>query len=306
MNITLEYLKSTMTLFAEQAATNGFKSSAKDEEPNIISSDVYALMEFLEELLLANRLVHRFDYQIRSKSISESLDGKVAKEQFKAENYTLPFLHHLAIQDDNVSAEDLQDYISSFLLKHADLLSIHDVVVLKSGATRAVTNIRFAVNSLRKNNLIESRSFTNKRSLEPTLLGILSLIFLKISDTGNTTDDTQLLTNGFIINKQKYFSWELPWVISKSSENPIDILERFIQLNPNIPSIDKIRRLVVEFHDIISHYVVFNENNGAITVKANFHKEFNEFIISHKYNWGISSTIHALREGYRNLWENKY
>jgi hypothetical protein len=301
MNITLEYLKNTFALFAEQSASKGFTSHEKDRIPYIISSDVYEFMEFMEGQLSANHLVHRFNYDIRSKSITASLKG-TSKEPFKATDYHLPFLHHLAIQENELSAENLDDFISSFLQKHANLLSIFDVVVSKYGATRADTNIRFAVDTLRKLHLIESRSKDNKRSLELTMLGILSLLFMKLSSNEAKKDDTTILTQGFSINNKPYFYWYAPWAITKSPESLMFLLDTYILSDPNMPDIDKIRKLIIEFRKFISKYIEIDEKNGSLKVNPNFQSALKNFVSSPVFNWEHTASIKVLRNGYKKLW----
>ncbi|MBL0081453.1 MAG: hypothetical protein IPP37_02975 [Saprospiraceae bacterium] len=54
---------------------------------------------------------------------------------------------------------------------HKAELSWKDIEITSSGATRCMTNIRFALNSLRAIELIEHNDKVNKRSFQPTLLG---------------------------------------------------------------------------------------------------------------------------------------
>lgn len=304
MNISLEYLKETVALFAEQATSMGLTSYGKDNIPEIISSDVYDFMQFLEEQLLAKHLVHRFNYDIQSNSITDSLKDKTYPEAFKSNQFLLPFLHHLAIQGGELSAEDLDDFMLSFLQKHAELLSIYDVVVSKTGATRALTNIRFAVNTLREFHFIESRTATNKRSLSPTIIGMLSLIFLKLSADEDLTNDKTILTEGFKSNNKPCFYWQVPWAITKSPESLIGLLNRFIISDPDLLEMDKIKKLITEFCSFICEYVKVNEQQGIVTLDPKFPSNFKSFISSPDFNWKHTPTIKVLRDGYRKLWQN--
>lgn len=91
-----ESLKNELTILTKLASSEtGVKLFFKEEEPRIISSRIYELMKFIEDLFEQHRLVHQFDYRISSDSISESLQGKKQYEQYRKENYILPFLHHL-------------------------------------------------------------------------------------------------------------------------------------------------------------------------------------------------------------------
>lgn len=303
MNNLPKSLKTELTALVNQASLDpGIKLYIKDEEPKIISSRIYVLMEFLQELFDQYRVIHQFDYRITSESITESLSGKKYFEQYRKENYVLPFLHHLAIQENVVSAEKLQDYILEFLRKHANYLSIHDVVILKSGATRAFTNIRFAVDALRKDNMIENRTMNHERSLSPTILGILTLLFMKLNDKSGSNDATRLLQRDDIFYKNPMIGWQMPWIINRSPEKIIQLLDDFLKRFPQIPDADKIRQLVKEFYTFVSNYITIDYKSGKVNIKNDFQKAFLKYLNSEAYNWEHGNAITALRNGYKELW----
>ena len=296
-------LKLDLTNFAlQESAENGIMVYSRDEEPKKITLQVYELMEFLETIFIKYRLVHQFDYRITSESIYNSISKKNAYEQFKREDYMLPFLHHLAIQEMELSAEYLQDFILSFLKKHSHLLSIHDVVILKSGSTRAVTNVRFAVDALRKEFLIENMSVKHERSVSPTILGMLTLIFLKLNENTSNGEDTQLLIRNYKMFKKSIDNWQAPWMLCKSPENIINLLNNFLTTSKKINDKERIINLAKEFYDFISTCITIDYNSGKLVLKPDFQKSFVSFINSEAYNWNHSEAIKALRNGYKKLW----
>lgn len=304
MNITLEYLKSTINLFAEQAANTGIKTYDSNGHPAIISGDIYDLMEFIEKHFESLRLIYRFDYQIQSASINESLKYKGEVKQHIKEDYIIPFLHHLAIQKDGLSAEDLHEkYIKGFLTKHAELLTYQDVMLLDTGTTRAVTNIRFAVDSLRKYNLIETRTADNKRSLAPTLLGMLTLILLKIRDQGKLDDDKNIFKDGYVFYDHRVLAWQLPWVLSMSPEKLMTLFDDFIGAIPNFPDADKINKLIKEIYLLLADFIDYDHAKGIMKVRSNFLDLFYRLISSPVYTWDHTPAINALRIGYTSLWK---
>jgi len=302
MSSLLEDLKVDLILFAEKSSSKGLRSPFILEGPYILSADVYELMSFSEDQLETHHLVHSFDFRFRSKSIMDSFNSKSSSEPFRKEDYVLPFLHHLAIQKDDVSAENLHKYIEDFLIKHANYLSVHDIVILDSGAARAVINTRFALNLLRKYSLIEYRTADSKRSLRPTILGILTLILFKLRMTENSDDDTLLLDRNYRdLSTQYYFTYQ-PWISYKTPEEILATLESFIEQCPDLKEIDKIKKLVWEYYLFISEMLTLDVIKGTIKKHPYFDEKFMYFIKSTTYNWYHTDSIIVLCNGYRNLW----
>jgi hypothetical protein len=302
MSSLLEDLKVDLTLYAKKSLSKGLKSPFIFEGPDILSAEVYDLMTFIEDQLDKYHLMHRFDYRFRSKSISESFTSKFVIEPFKKEDYVLPFLHHLAIQKDDVSAEDLHKYASDFLKKHAGYLSVHDIVILNSGAARAVTNIRFALNLLRKYSLVENLTYESRRSLRPTMLGILTLILVKLRMTDKSDDDTIFLDRKYRHLSTQYYFTYFPWISYKTPEEILTTLESFIELCPDLKEIDKIKQLVWEYYVFISEMLTLDVKKGTIKKHPYFDEKFMRFIKSDFYNWNHTDSIILLCNGYCNLW----
>lgn len=302
MSSLLEDLKFDLTLYAKNSFSKGLKSPFILEGPDILSAEVYDLMTFIEDQLDKHHLMHRFDYRFRSKSITDSFSSKKVIEPFKKEDYVLPFLHHLAIQKDDVSAEDLHKYTSGFLTKHAGFLSVHDIVILNSGAARAVTNIRFALNLLRKYSLVENRTYERHRSLRPTMLGILTLILVKLKMTDNIEDDTIFLDRKYRHLSTQYYFTYFPWISYKTPEEILAVLELFIEQFPDLKEIKKIKHLVREYYLFISEMLTLDVKTGTIKKHPYFDEKFYRFIKSDFYTWNHSDSIIVLCNGYCNLW----
>lgn len=167
------------------------------------------------------------------------------------------------------------------------------------------TNIRFAVDTLRKFHFIESRTATSKRSLSPTIIGMLSLIFLELSASEDLKDGNTILSTGFKINDKPCFCWQFPWAITKSPESLINLLYKFIISDPYLLEMDKIKKLITGFCNFISKFVEVNEKQGTVTVDPRFPSYFKSFISSPDFNWEHAPTIKVLRDGYKKLWVSK-
>lgn len=207
MEKLLELIKQNLTYYTNQIVK---EECTKYPEEKLISKQVFELMSFLTNELKHKNLLCNFDFDYSSEAIFDS----IGKEPYhhKQEDYVLPFLHHLAIQDGSLSGEVLSNLIHSFLKKHENLLSICDVMILSTGATRAEANLRFAVNTLRKYKLIEERDPQYKRSLELTMLGILSLIFIKLITKKNLINDRLIFRDGFNFLNHKINHYDLPFI----------------------------------------------------------------------------------------------
>ncbi len=301
----IDEIKSELTLFVQNASSVKTKFYDESKKPLVLSSEVFNLMEFLDELLDNNNLAHRFNYQIRSTSITASSLKPNNFVPFRKEDYYLPFLHHLAIQDDKVSAEDLKDYIRSFLEKNAGLLSVHDTLIMSSGTTRAVANIRFAVEFLRKQYLIENRTAAHRRSLQPTMLGMLTLLLMKIKSANGNLADMITLNNKVIFYNTSYYYCYYPWMICKSPEDLIASLEILKTYSTDIDSIQKIKALITEYYSFISDQVILDKHTGKVHIKPDFQRKFASFINSEAYSWYHNDAIIMLRHVYRSLWEPK-
>ena len=305
MSTLLEDIKVDLTLFAREASSEGVVFYTGSPKPPVFSPQVFELMNFLEKQFEQYNLAHRFNYLIRSESISASAKNPTHFSPFRKEDYYLPFLHYLAIQNNKVSAEDLNMYIQGFLKLNANFLSIHDTFILKSGTTRAVTNIRFAVDFLRKQSLVENRTILGRRSLQPTMLGILALLLLKLKLRDDKMAELISLTNQVSFYNTKSYYCYYPWTICNTPEELIESMNLIKTLNNNLEAKNKINRIITEYYNFLVKQISVDYEKGKLIIKFGFHEKFLLFVNSAAYNWDHSDAILLLRNAYRSLWESK-
>lgn len=305
MSTLLEDIKVDLTLFIKEASSQSISFNNGTPGPSVFSPQVFELMQFLETQFNKNNLVHRFNYQIHSDSISASAKKSTHFSPFRKEDYYLPFLHYLAIQDDKVSAEDLNIYIQGFLNLNANFLSIHDTFILKSGTTRAVSNIRFAVDFLRKQSLVENRTILGRRSLQPTMLGILVLLLLKLRSNEDKMLEIISLTHEVSFYNTKFYYCYYPWMICKTPEELIESMNLIKALNNDQEAKRKINSLITEYYSFIADHVKMDLKTGNLILKFDYYDKFLLFVNSAAYNWDHSDAILLLRNAYRTLWVSK-
>jgi hypothetical protein len=298
-------MKTELTRFAQVVSSTGVAFPTGSPGPSVFSPQVFELMQFLETQFNKNNLVYRFNYQLHSESISTSAKKPNHFSPFRKEDYYLPFLHYLAIQDDKVSAEDLNIYIQGFLKLNANSLSIHDTFILKSGTTRAVSNIRFAVDFLRKQSLVENRTIHSRRSLQPTMLGILALLLLKLRSREDKMHEIISLTHEVSFYNTKFYYCYYPWMICKTPEELIQSMEIIKTLNQDVEAKQKINSLITEYYTFIADHVKMDLKTGNLILKFDYYDKFLLFVNSASYNWDHSGAILLLRNAYRNLWKSK-
>lgn len=297
----IDEIKSELTLFVQNASSHGTKFYDGSKKSLVLSPEVFNLMEFLDELLDNNNLAHRFNYQVHSASITASSQKPNNVGPYRKEDYYLPFLHHLAIQADKVSAENLKVYIQSFLEKNAGLLSVHDTLIMSSGTTRAVANIRFSIDFLRNQRLLENRTIKGKRSLQPTMLGILSLILLKLKLSDSKMDELISLNHDIVFYNSKFYYCYYPWKICKSPEELISSMEKIKVQSSDKEAIVKVNLLIKEYYSFIGGQVNLDTKNGKVKLNPFFQENFLLFINSNAYNWDHTDAIIMLRHAYRRL-----
>jgi hypothetical protein len=139
-------------------------------------SNLYFLKEILESIELS--LFHKepINFNLMSVNAHSSYTEKPPfPVAHKSIDYHWLFLHYLNVHFDR--GKSLIDYIDEFLLDHKEQLNIRDIGITQSGATRAKTYIRFAVNDLRKIGLVGWVDINGKRSWQPTIMGIIMLLY---------------------------------------------------------------------------------------------------------------------------------
>jgi hypothetical protein len=118
------------------------------------------------------------NFSLLSPSIQSSLSNTDKNSPHLAVDYQWIFLHFLIVNFEK--GKGLVDYIDAFLAANKDQLVIKDIGITKSGATRAKTHLRFAVNDLRNMGMIISKDINKKRSWQPSIMGVLILLCAQI------------------------------------------------------------------------------------------------------------------------------
>jgi hypothetical protein len=114
------------------------------------------------------------NFSLLSNSIQSSLSSKDKNAPHLAVDYQWLFLNYLIVNFKK--SNGLIDYIDDFLKDNRNQLLIKDIGITKSGATRAKTHLRFAVNDLRNMGMIISKDINKKRSWQPSIMGVLILL----------------------------------------------------------------------------------------------------------------------------------
>jgi len=166
------------TFIDERQILNKIKYD-KDGKEYILNSEIFELESYFIQKKREFNINQRIDNSIVSDNIFQNFDLIEAEHAFKAIDYQFNFLYFLA--KEYKPNKDLVEIIDSFIQFYSKQLTLADLIITKSGATRCKTNIRFALNGLRDLGLILSRDRYNKRSWEPSILGLLTLINVAIN-----------------------------------------------------------------------------------------------------------------------------
>lgn len=139
-----------------------------------INASLLQLENWLIDWQRQRKINQRVNAAIMSQSILDNVHSTSATHAFSAVYYQLNFLHFLALHYQPKT--ELHDYIDQFVETYKDQVSLADIVITDTGATRVKTNIRFALNTLRDIGFVESKDLKGKRSFRPTIPGITVLL----------------------------------------------------------------------------------------------------------------------------------
>lgn len=148
-----------------------------DESKNKVIS-FYSIQLYLESLKQEFKIEEHINTSILLESSIRASDNTSFKTAFHRVDYQYNFLYHLAKY--NLPGKSLVDLIDSFIATYRGQFKLSDVIITKSGATRCITNIRFALNDLRHLGLVLSRNKDNKRIQTPSILGLVALLNIKL------------------------------------------------------------------------------------------------------------------------------
>jgi hypothetical protein len=174
--ITLDYLKHTLDIFFRESelVTKSLRLGRRNVESRINES-IYELESHLSALKKQYDINLSLNADISSEAIRQSFQNEQASF-LRAVDYQLNFLLYLACQ--HKPEKELRQYINEFLELSNEHLSWADLVITETDVTRAKTNLRFAVNSLRKAGLLPP-SKTEGNSLLPSMYGLWVLYTIR-------------------------------------------------------------------------------------------------------------------------------
>ncbi len=201
----LEILKTLFTEFLNESAGKTIMHKTNKNE-TYLNSEVYELQAFIAEALKNKSLNLKINPNLYSEHIRGSFKRPITA--FTAQDYCYSFFEFLNVY--KREQLELFQLIDKFIDLHKAELSWKDIEITSSGATRCMTNVRFALNSLRAVGLIEHNDKVNKRSFQPTLLG--EMIFYtdrksKGKSIWNIEGDIQDLDFEASVLKKPYFEF---------------------------------------------------------------------------------------------------
>lgn len=161
----LELLKKLFDELLQE--TQGTVYRMENKEWLKLNAEVFEFQSHVFQGLKASRINLILNPIIESKSIQNSFSQNA--KALPPQDYCLPFLDYLNVHKDNKI--ELVDLINHFIEEHKEEFTWQDVVITATGATRCKTNIRFALNQLRKLGLINKVDASGKRILTPTFQG---------------------------------------------------------------------------------------------------------------------------------------
>ena len=174
MNET-DFIKKTISNFIELSIKETKKIGLKDGSQMNINKTIYEIQNHFNSELNRYNINTKLNESIISDSILKSFEHSKYGSH-KPNYYAFPFLKFICLN--YRPSEELNLYIDGFLNQYKDQLSWNDLVITKTGATRAKTNIRFALHFLRDLNLIHHKNKLDKRTISPTVLGQLIVLYL--------------------------------------------------------------------------------------------------------------------------------
>jgi len=153
-----------------------------DNNKNIgVNLSLLKLENWLLDWKKKNKLNQRIDASIFSDNIVKHTGNNKSENAYQADDYQLLFLHYLTMHYNAKSSlfavnGNLYAIIDSFVEEYKEQLTLADIIITNTGATRAKTNLRFTLTKLREYGLVLSRDKANKRIWKPSIPGIMVLL----------------------------------------------------------------------------------------------------------------------------------
>jgi hypothetical protein len=290
---SLDFVKQVLEQFIVENESKSFVLKDKDGNSKI-NLNILEIENYLIALRKQHSINLRLDAAISIKDYENSSIGSDSSFSYRAVDYQYNFLYHLAVS--YVPNLDLYWYVDSFIDKFKSQLSISDIVITKSGATRCKTNIRFALNDLRDLYLVISRDEKNKRSWQPSVLGLMALLVIDV-DGENLKHEPfyrspDLLTRNIILNS---FAYDLLLIAALRKFKDAEYLPQFISKLQSISldnrENDLLQNIIIEFGKFTMEGLDMSE--GGIKKTKLFDKLSKAFQSNLMFEQPNHSTLHG-------------
>lgn len=218
-----EQIKTSLSKFIKDSMQSSQRFDLRDGSEIRLNKAIYEIQNHLASELIKNNINTRLNDTINSKSIIKSFDN-IGDKHHRAENYAFPFLKYL--YEHFIVERELLEYIDGFVEENKESLSWQDIVLTKTGVTRCKTNIRFSLYLLRDLGLVRSRNEKDKRTLLPTVIGQLLVLYfdwIKKKHTNVLSPELTISFDGYL-----HFCSHL-----ERLKDPIVLTEFLDSLRPN-------------------------------------------------------------------------
>lgn len=173
MDYKLEEIKNEIGYWLQEKLPNTYVY--KDNKKNIyINQSLLELEHWLLDWKKENKLNERIDATIYSKHIVRHAGSTQSGKAYQSTDYELHFLHYLTMHYHPKSS--LFSLIDSFVEENRKQLSLADIIITNTGATRCKTNLRFTLTNLRDLGLVLNSDKTHKRIWKPSIPGLIVLL----------------------------------------------------------------------------------------------------------------------------------
>jgi hypothetical protein len=249
---TTEIIKLQLSDFFERLSISKKTNLFSEIQPANFNKELFRIEEHLHKLKKQYRLNQNIDCSIVSESILKSIENY--KESFKSDDYLLSFLVFLSKQKTH-DAEKLKVVMDNYVDLVKIKFSINDVLISASGAKRCFTNLRFALNQLRKLGLVYSTTEVNNhivRTFRPTSLG-----YLVAMSVCNLTDNDVIDTLEDNTKEKKYDFYKTIRDVKVDTETCFaSVIDKF----SNIPA-DDYSHVFNEIREFINNKETNRDNN---------------------------------------------
>lgn len=179
-----------------------YKATTKVENFNL-NSDVFEFQSHIAKQMKDLNLNLVLNPEIHSKSITSSFGYDIPA--FSPNDYCFSFFDFLNVRRND--RLELYQLIDSFLELHKEEMTWKDIVITASGATRCRTNLRFALERLRRIGLIRKFDKDGKRVVTPTIQGEIVFFYWRkqLADENLKTKTPYDHTNHPIIQECQFY-----------------------------------------------------------------------------------------------------